>query len=98
MAAPAGSCRSTTRTSRLALLTLGTGGETGLNKTGNRPLKIKGSVYVNSSIHADDTGTLCSGDVASSSNSTNCNGIYVTGPNSNPDNVRITARMAASAP
>ncbi len=75
----------------LAVLTLGTGGETGLNKTGNRPLKIKGAVYVNSTIHADDTGTLCPATWPPPSNSTNCNGIYVTGPNSNPDNVSITA-------
>jgi hypothetical protein len=76
----------------LALQTLSTGGEIGLNKTGNRPLKIKGSVYVNSTIHADLTGSSCPATWPPPSNSTNCNGIYVTGPNSNPDNISVTAQ------
>ena len=39
-------------------------GSSGLDKPGNRPLKIKGSVYVNSTIRADATGTPCSADLA----------------------------------
>lgn len=76
----------------LAVLTLASTGEVGLNKTGNRPLKIKGSVYSNSTIRADATGTLCPATWPPPSNSTNCNGIYVTGPNSNPDNISVTAQ------
>ncbi len=80
----------------LALLTLGTGGEPGLDKPGNRPLKIKGSVYVNSTIRADATGTPCSATWPPPASSTNCNGIFVSGTTLNPDNVSLTGQTACT--
>ncbi len=73
----------------LAVLTLASGSEVGLDKTGNRPLKIKGSVYSNSTIRASG-GTACPTTWPPPANSTNCNGIFTQGPDANPDNVSLT--------
>lgn len=76
----------------LAVLTLAnpSTGETGLEKTGNRPLKIKGSVYSTSTITANG-GTSCPTTWPWPSNSTNCNGVFVQGSDANPDVVSLTA-------
>ena len=63
--------------------------EVGIDKTGNRPLKIKGSVYSNSTIPATG-GTACPTTWPPPASSTNCNGIFTQGPDSNPDNVSLT--------
>lgn len=73
-----------------AVLTLGSGAEVGLDKTGNRPLKIKGAVYSNSTIRSSGS-TACPTTWPPPSNSTNCNGVFVQGPDSNPANVTVTA-------
>jgi hypothetical protein len=80
----------------LALLTLGTGGEVGLDKQGNRPLKIKGGVYSNSTIRADATGTPCAATWPPPPSSTNCNGIFVTGTTLNPDIISVTGEAGCS--
>lgn len=74
----------------LAVLTLGGVGEVGLDKTGNRPLKIKGSVYATTTINANG-GTACPATWPPPSNSTNCNGVFTQGPDASPDNVSLTA-------
>jgi hypothetical protein len=73
-----------------AVLTLATGSEVGVDKTGNRPLKIKGKVYSTTTIAATGS-TACPNTWPPPSNSTNCNGVFVQGPDSNPSNVTVTA-------
>jgi hypothetical protein len=75
----------------LAVLTLSTAGEPGFLKPGNTPLKIKGSVYANSTIETDMTGSCPATWPPPNSN---CNGIWVSGPNANPNTVSVTAETA----
>jgi hypothetical protein len=78
-----------------AVLTLATGSEVGLEKTGNRPLKIKGKVYSTTTIAATGS-TACSNTWPPPSSSTNCNGVFVQGPDSDPSNVTVTAESSCT--
>lgn len=63
----------------LALLTLGTSGaEPGLDKSGNSVLRIKGSVYANSTVNTSN-GTDCPATPQPPAAGANCSEIYVQG-------------------
>jgi hypothetical protein len=62
----------------VALLTLGAGGEPGLDKSGNSVLRIKGSVYSNSTA-GTSSGTDCPATPQPPAAGANCNEIYVQG-------------------
>lgn len=78
----------------LALLTLGTGGEPGLRKSGNSVLTIKGSVYSNSTI-ATSGGTDCPANPQPPATGANCNEIYVLGASVTAEGA-CTGRIVAS--